>query len=322
VRRVARVAAGLARPSTRPRYVDAIRRRLQPDNETYAEGERCLVCDAARPKLKTIRYAKDPTTVCEVRICRSCGHVGNPDNIHDYRRFKKPEELPMRARVGTEDRQGREFHMAEMAAQIMGRSGLSVLVYGAGRSIDNRHIGALSQVKSVAIADVMQLRNDADFIDINQPTSRQFNLVIASEVVEHFLNPSQDFPALFRFVDTGGLLVCSTNVYDGSNLEKHKYIFTPGHTSYYTPEALTYIARSNGFYIDFRVPLVATGYAGPRKRYLFLTREASLLTDIARYFGRHMYAPSEQPWANKELEQARREREARQRREDANPATR
>ncbi len=322
MRRVARVAAGLARPSTRPRYVHALRRRLQPDKETYAEGEHCLVCGVSRPTLKTIRYAKDPTTVCEVRICRSCGHVGNPDNIHDYRRFKKPEQLPMRARVGTEDREGREFHMAKMAAEIMGRSGLSVLVYGAGRSIDNRHIGALTQVMSVAIADVMQVRNDAEFIDINRPTSRQFNLVIASEVVEHFLNPREDFPALFRYVDSSGLLVCSTNVYDGSNLEKHKYIFTPGHTSYYTPEALTYIAQANGFSIDFRVPLVATGYAGPRKRYVFLTRDASLLTDIARYFGRHMYAPSERPWANKELEQARREREAQKRREEAKPATR
>jgi hypothetical protein len=322
VRRVARVAAGLARPSTRPRYVDALRRRLQPDKETYAEGENCLACGVSRPKLKTIRYSKDPTTVCEVRICRSCGHVGNPDNIHDYRRFKKPEQLPMRARVGTEDRAGREFHMAKMAAEIMGRSALSVLVYGAGRSVDNRHIGALARVNRVAIADVMQVRNDAEFIDINRRTSGQFDLVIASEVVEHFLNPREDFPALFRYVDSSGLLVCSTNVFDGSNLEKHKYIFTPGHTSYYTPEALMYIAQSNGFSIDFRVPLVATGYAGPRKRYLFLTRDASLLTAIARYFGRHMYAPSERPWANKELEQARREREAQKRREEAKPATR
>ncbi len=318
MRRVARVAAGLARPSTRPQYVHAIRRRLQPHNETYAEGEHCLVCGEARPRLMTIRYTKDPTTACEVRICRGCGHVGNPDNTHDYRRFKKLEKLPMRARVGTEDRMGREFHMSKMAAQIMGRSGLSVLVFGAGRSLDNRHIGALKQVKSVAIADVMKLRDDAEFIDINQPASRQFDLVIASEVVEHFLSPSDDFPALFRFVAEGGLLVCSTNIYDGSDLETHKYIFIPGHTSYYTPEALTYIARANGFHIDFRVPLVATGYGGRRKRYLFLTRDASLLTDIACYFGTHLYAPSEQPWADKELELEQREREEQQRQQEAN----
>jgi hypothetical protein len=55
---------------------------------------------------------------------------------------------------------------------------------------------------------------------------------------------------------------------------------------------------------------------------VFLTRDASLLTEIARYFGRHMYAPSEQPWANKELEQARRERAAQQRQEEPKPATR
>lgn len=312
---MARVAAGLARPSSRPQYVAAVRRRLSSRDEALASAERCLVCGASRPKRKTIKYTKDPTSVCEVRICRRCGHVGNPENLHDYRNFKKLEKLPMRARVGTEDRKGREFHMAKMAAQIMGRSGLSVLVYGAGRSFDNQHIGALKQVDNVAVADVMKLRDDAEFIDINKPAPKQFSLVIASEVVEHFLNPSEEFPALFKFVDKNGLLICSTNVYDGSDLEKHKYIFIPGHTSYYTPEALTYIARSNGFYIDFRVPLVATGYGGRRKRYLFLTRDPSLLTDIACYFGKHMYAPSERPWANKELAQAQQEQQEQQEQE-------
>ncbi|MQA02913.1 MAG: methyltransferase domain-containing protein [Streptosporangiales bacterium] len=304
-RRAARVAVGLARPSSRPRYVAAVRRRLRSNEFSSGDpNEICLVCGAGRPKRKTIRYSKDPNTVCDVRVCRRCGHVGNPDNVHDYRNFQKLEKLPLRARVGTEQRQGREFYMAKMAAEMLGRPNLSVLVYGAGRSFDNKHIEALPNVHRVAVADVMKLRDDTEFVDINQPANQKFSLVLASEVVEHFLNPQEDFQSLFNYVEDDGLLLCSTNVYDGSDLAKHKYIFIPGHTSYYTPEALAHIARSNGYYIDFRVPWVATGYGGPRKRYLFLTKDLSLLTNIACYFGKRMYAPSERPHADTELAEA------------------
>lgn len=307
-KRIGRIAAGLASPSSRSHYVAAARRRLGAIIDPSAAPERCLACGAGRPRHRNITYAKDGT-VFEVRICRVCGHVGNPDNVHDYRNFKQLDKLPMRARVGTADRKGREFHMARMATEIMGRSDLDVLVYGAGRSFDNRHIGALPGVRDVAVADVMKLRDDAEFIDINKPASKQFPLVIACEVVEHFLNPAVEFPALFAHVAKGGLLVCSTNVYDGSDMGKHKYIFTPGHTSYYTPEALIHLARSNGYHLDFRAPLVATGYGGPRKRYLFFSKDASQLTNVSAYFGRHLFAPSERPWANKELAELQKQAE-------------
>lgn len=317
-RRLARIARGLATPSSRPDYVAEARRRVSSAGKPALNGERCLVCGSGRVKRKTITYVKDGT-VCEVLICGRCGHVGNPGNVHDYRNFKKLEKLPFRARVGTESYKGREFHMAKMATEIMDRSGLTVLVYGAGRSFDNRHIGALKQVKDVAVADVMKLRDDAEFIDINQPASKQFSLVIASEVLEHFLNPAEEFPALLDHLEDGGLLVCSTNIYDGGNLNKHKYIFIPGHTSYYTPEALIYLAHANGYHIDFRSPLVATGYGGPRKRYVFVTKDRDLLTDITCYFGRHLYAPSERPWANKEL--AEKQKQAKEQASAGTPAS-
>lgn len=309
VRRIARIAKGVGHPASRADYVAEAKRRVRTMPKPTHRGERCLVCGSARLKRKKITYVADGT-VCEVLICSSCGHVGNPGNIHDYRNFEKLDKLPMRARVGTEDTQGREFHMAKMAVEIMGRSGLNVMVYGAGRSFDNHHIRSLKQVEDVAVADVMKLRDDAEFIDINEPPSKKFSLVIASEVVEHFLDPSVEFPKLLEYVDKGGLLVCSTNVYDGGDLNKHKYIFIPGHTSYYSPEALIYLAHSHGYHIDFRAPWVATGYGGPRKRYVFLTKDPAMLTDIACYFGKHLYAPSERPWANKELAKAQKEAKA------------
>lgn len=309
-KRAARIAAGLASPSTRSRYVAAARRRLSAIIDPTAAPERCLACGAGHPRRRKITYAKDGT-VFDVRVCRVCGHVANPDNVHDYRQFKKLDKLPMRARVGTEARKGREFHMAQMAAEIMApRSEIDVLIYGAGRSFDNRHIAALPQVRDVAVADVMKLRDDAEFIDINKPAAKRFPLVVACEVVEHFLDPATEFAALFAHVAKDGLLVCSTNVYDGSNMRNHKYIFTPGHASYYTPEALIHLAEANGYRIDFRAPLVATGYGGPRKRYVFFSKNAEVMSGVAAYFGRHLYAPSEGAWANKELAEAeRREKE-------------
>lgn len=310
-RRAARVAAGLARPSTRDRYVSAVRDRLRDRAEPDDPAEICLVCGTGRPRRRTIRFVKDPTWVCVVRICRGCGHVGNPDNTRDYRNLTGLEKFPMRARVGTETRRGREFHMAKMAAQILKRDDLDVLVYGAGRSLDNRHIAGLPRVRDVAIGDVMHLRHDAEFVDITEPPTRRFPVVIACEVIEHFPNPAEEFPRLLDFVEENGLLVCSTNIYEGGDLERQRYVFIKGHTAYYTPEALVHIARANGFHVDFRVPLVATGYGSRRKRYVLFTRDASLLPEIACYFGRHMYAPSEGPWANKELAQETEQAEAR-----------
>lgn len=234
-------------------------------------------------------------------ICRRCGHVANPQNLRDYGEFEHIDKLPMRARVGTETQGGREFAMAEMATEIMGRSGHDVLVYGAGRSLDNRHIERLDAVDNVAVGDVMHLRDDAEFVDITAPATRTFSLVIACEVIEHFLDPRTEFPALLKYLDKDGLLVCSTNIYDGGDLEKQRYIFVPGHTSYYTPKALAHLARANGFHLDFRVPEVALGYGGPRKRYVFLTRDPALLTDIACYFGTHLYAASDPPRKSKIL---------------------
>jgi SAM-dependent methyltransferase len=240
-----------------------------------------------------------------MRVCRVCGHVGNPENTLDYRDYDRIDNLADAGRIGTLERPGREFHMARMAVDILGRGDLEVLIYGAGRSYDNRHIAALPQVRGVAIADIMQLRDDAEFIDANLPPPRRFAVVVASEVVEHFLDPRPDFARLLGFVDPDGLLVCATNLYDGGLLSRQTYVFYRGHTSYYTPDSLARIADENGAFLDIRIPLSATGYAGPRKRYLLLTKSAVVVEATARYFATRRYAPSESPTANRELAAAR-----------------
>ncbi|MGH3096748.1 MAG: sulfotransferase, partial [Streptosporangiales bacterium] len=291
VRRVARIAQGFADPASRPRYIAAAKGRLSGTRGGGAE--RCLACDAPKVRVASIQHAKDKQKVLRVRICGHCGHVANPGNTKDYSSFTNLGKMALRDRVGSEEHKGREYHMARLGSAILHREGLDVLVYGAGRSFDNKHIQKLRRVRKVAIADVMKLRDDAEFVDSNKPATRRFPLVLACEVIEHFLRPREEFRKLFSYVERDGLLVCSTNIYDGTDLSEHGYIFSKGHTSYYTPESLAAIARAHGYYVDFRVPRIATGKPGPRKRYVLFSKSRQVMENTACYFGRNMFAPAE-----------------------------
>jgi SAM-dependent methyltransferase len=250
----------------------------------------CLVCGSRRTYVQTVERKNRTYTI---RICRRCQYVSNPDNTVDYTAFQSVEKFRLTRRVGTAEHKGREFHMAQMGADILGRSSLQVMVFGAGRSLDYRHIAELPEVKSVVMSDVVDLGIDADFINITQGTSRRFDLIIACEVVEHFTDPMTEFPRLFRLLSRNGLLVCSTNIYDGRNVANHTYLYSRGHVSYYGPRAIREIARRSHMLFDFRLPAIVTGTAGPRKRYVLFSRSARNMQQVVEYFGSHTYAPSE-----------------------------
>ena len=225
-------------------------------------------------------------------MCSRCGYVAIEEKTSDrYRGRTSMDELPQRAGAGSEEKAGREFHMARMALDILGGSDFEVLVYGIGRSLDNRHIAALEQVRNVAIGDIMRARDDAEFHDANQPARKQFPVVVASEVIEHFRDPVEDFAKLFQFVALDGLLVCGTTLHTGGDLRKERYIFWRDHTSFYTPNALLEIARDNGFLVDFRTPRLA-GARG-RKRYVLFARSPQVMQKVSLYFGTTTFAPSE-----------------------------
>jgi Methyltransferase domain len=254
----------------------------------------CRVCESADVHRQVVSRPDRKRRLAAV-ICRQCGHVALPDNLHDYTRSQSTADFGLRPRVGTEEVPGREFGMAQLGVASLHRSDLDVLVYGAGRSLDNLHIGRLPEVASVAIGDVTRVRDGADFVDITKSATRTFDLVIASEVIEHFVLPRDEFPRLFGFVAPLGLLICSTNIFDGGALEEQDYIFRRGHVSYYTPESLRLLAEADGFHVDFRVPIAAIGEAGPRKRYVVFSRSPQVMDAISDYFGRTMFAPSEAP---------------------------
>jgi hypothetical protein len=240
-----------------------------------------------------VQKRDDPARRLTLLECPSCGHVANPGNTFDYRGYQSMEEMTPGPRVGTDEHQGREFHMAAMAVEILARGRLDVLVFGAGRSLDNRHIEGLAGVGTVTIADIMQVRDDAPFIRADAPAPRRYEVVVASEVIEHFLDPRTDLAHLLSFVDDDGLLVCSTNIMNGSDVANQKYPFFRGHVSLFSPGSLVILARENGCWVDFRLPIAATGFAGLHKRYVLMGRSPDVMARTAEYFGRHAFAPSD-----------------------------
>ena len=286
--RMERAAQLMRNPREGARAVARRGRRLA----TTAFATPCLVCGSKNTYLQSVERK---TRTYEIRVCQRCSYVSNFDNTVDYTQFTSVERFKLSPRVGTAERQGREFHMAKMGADILGRSSLSVMVFGAGRSLDYQHIGKLPAVKRVVMSDVVDLGIEADFINIIEGTSERFDLIIACEVVEHFTDPRTEFPRLFDLLTKNGLLVCSTNIYDGGNLAKHTYLYLRGHVSYYSPRAMAEIARRSRMLFDFRVPRIATTTVGLRKRYVLFTRSASVMQNAAVYFGGRPYAPSEIP---------------------------
>jgi hypothetical protein len=298
-RKAKRVLKGLADPDSRGAYLEEARRRLRreerltrPERDAESGRPRCLICGSGRLRERQVTYTRDASKSCDVRICMACGYVHMPGHVESrYQGKTDMEQLPEgHSRLGTIDVPGREFHMAKMAVDILGGSRHDVLLYGAGRSLDNHHMAKLPEIRRVAIGDIMKVRDDAEFIDANNPPRKRFSVVVASEVIEHFRNPHEDFAKLFRLLKRDGLLVCGTNIYDGGPLAADRYIFYPDHTSYYTPQVLRRIANQAGVHIDFRSPLVGQGM---RKRYVLFSRSADVMENVAVYFGTEVYAPSE-----------------------------
>jgi SAM-dependent methyltransferase len=300
---------GLADQDSRGAYVEEARRRLSreerpqlPMRDPAPGRPRCLICGSAQFRQRHVTYVRDEKKSCEVRVCKTCGYVHMPGHVESrYQGKTEMEQLPAgHSRLGTIDVPGREFHMAKMAVDILGGRSHDVLLYGAGRSLDNHHIAKLPEVRRVAVGDIMKVRDDAEFIDANNPPRKRFSVVVASEVIEHFRDPHEDFAKLFRLLKKDGLLVCGTNIYDGGNLAADRYIFYPDHTSYYTPQVLRRVANRAGVHIDFRSPLVGQGM---RKRYVLFSRSADVMENVAVYFGTEVYAPSEQAQPDRPIPQ-------------------
>jgi hypothetical protein len=300
VRVAVKVAPGAARKAVRavakvdPEAVRTAAAALPPPGPPTGrppEGG-CLVCHSSRVSRRDVEYFDNPALRKTVNLCARCGYLAIDEvGPSHYREATSLKQLPSCQRIGSTERPGREFQMARMALQILGRKGpQDVLVYGAGRSLDNLHIQRLRRAGTVAIADIMKVRDDAPFVDVNNPGKQRFPVIVASEVLEHFRDPWSDFATMLGMVDPRGLVVCGTNIHDGRpNLERDRYIYYRDHTSYYSVQSIRRIATAMGFHVDFRHPVGL----GRRKRYVLFTPSTAVLERTADYFGKVPSAPSE-----------------------------
>jgi len=258
------------------------------------------VCSSPQVFAETFTRPDEKRTLTGI-CCEECRYVSIPDNHRDYQASASVTKLGggRGARMGTWEEPGREFGMAQLGVEVLGRANTSVLMYGVGQSIDNHHVAKLPQVGRVAIGDLVRLRHDAEFVDISRLATEQFDVVVASEVLEHFPDPHADFQNLFSYVRDDGIVVAGTNIRDDVALRKIAYVRIGGHVSYWSPTALRLMADTYGMHIDFRVPYCATGRGGKRKRYILFSRSRDVMDSVADWFATRLYAPSERPDATR-----------------------
>lgn len=230
-------------------------------------------------------------------FCRSCGFVSNPDNTHDYldEGFNDGSRPETGTRAGDGVQPRREYRMAEVAADILGRRfpgrRHELLVFGAGLSRDHQLVSERLPFDRVALTDIGNFQQAADFVPLD--SEEKFDAVVASEVIEHFTDLESDFRNLFSKVRDGGLVIAGTNINDGTPLHRLIYPFSPGHVAYHSGRSLLAVSRRFGMKLDFRTPAIALGKGGPRKRYVFFYRDPAVGECIAQYFADHHLAPSE-----------------------------
>lgn len=255
------------------------------------DGE-CQICGGS-VRMGLAELFDQPNRLCYHHECSVCGFVRILSNDWDYRTEGFTESSTLGPRVGQEHHRGREFHMAMMGTELLARNDLDVLILGAGLSVDWKHIDELDSVRSVTTADLDNFSGCPNFVTLDGRGDRRYDIVLACEVVEHLTDPAAQIADLCADVAADGLAILSTNIYDGTDLGQHLYAFIPGHVSYYTPEAMICLAEQNGMEVDFRIPRVAVEMAGPRKRYVLLSKSPEVIAQTGRYFSSRWYAPSE-----------------------------
>lgn len=264
-----------------------------PDTSATGSAEPCLVCREAT-KFRTVTWHRNPDRRIYINQCAGCGFIRVVDNPWDYAAKGFSDNSTTGPRVGKVDAFGREYHMATLGLHLLGRSGARVLILGAGLSRDWMHISALDQVASVTTSDLENFNESPDFLELHEQGSREFDVVLACEVLEHLADPQENFAQIFSNLSDDGVFVASTNIYDGSPLDDHWYPFIPGHVSYHTARSITRLALDNGLAVDFRVPLVGMQRAGRRKRYVIFAKRSEALARAASYFAVNRWAPSEE----------------------------
>lgn len=226
--------------------------------------------------------------------CQSCGLIRHPNNLGGFTKKISNDTLEGKLRNfrnGTEERPGREFYMAKMGLDILNKDQGEISFFGSGLNIDHLWIKQKFPNILTKLVDLENMQNIDNFESINDATVS--DVVIACEVIEHFSEPVEHFKSLLRLVKNDGILICSSNIYDGTDISRHQYPFVPGHVTYWTPLALIKLASDMGFFVDFRTPFIGLTRGGPRKKYIIFYKNTQNLFATSLYFALNMHAPSE-----------------------------
>ncbi|MFX6098582.1 hypothetical protein ABTF38_09965, partial [Acinetobacter baumannii] len=114
--------------------------------------------------------------------CLSCGLVRFPDNQGDYVEVQldgASEKALCKLRNASDERPGREFHMAEMGLEILGRQEAAVTHFGSGLNTDWQWVRRGYPQVRTKLVDLRNRQDVADFETIEEATPS--DIVIASE---------------------------------------------------------------------------------------------------------------------------------------------
>lgn len=257
-------------------------------------NKKCIICNSEKTSIEYIKQASSDIGFNFI-FCNSCGFVNNPDNIHIYetKRFTEGSIPGNKKRVGDGCTPGREYRMAETAIKILNsKTKKDILIFGAGLSKDHELIKENNIGNKIKITDLENFQQADNFIKMC--SDNKFDIIIASEVIEHFENPKIDFINLFNKMRKNGIIIASTNIHDGSNISRLVYPFSPGHVSYYSGKSLIKISKKYGIKVDFRLPKISQNkLGGPRKRYVIFYKTEKINNLIIDYFSKNCFALSE-----------------------------
>jgi len=89
---------------------------------------------------------------------------------------------------------------------------------------------------------------DPLFFNESDLLQQRYDYICSCEVIEHFHKPAESFALLRRMLETGGSLLCMTELYhEGIDFHRWNYKNDPTHVFMYHRNTISYIADKYGF---------------------------------------------------------------------------
>lgn len=190
------------------------------------ENKNCLLCGATSEKKTTLLWE-----------CLRCGLLfKNPDSFSSF--------IEEKARYLTHNNdlhdEGYLKYLSKLWAEIPKPEG-DVLDFGCGPSKGLEALAQKQNIKNISVDSY----DPIFFKNVN--FEKKYDIVYASECLEHFYNPKKDLRLLFSFLKPGGVLAISTVFSDGVDLKSWWYLKDHTHVVFYSSKTFDWIRREFSF---------------------------------------------------------------------------